>query len=121
MIALDLPAPPSTNNLFLNMPGKGRIKSPEYRAWMTEAGWNIASQRKGAETMHAPVAVEIRLRRPRANADLDNRSKAVLDALQNHLVIGNDNLVHDLRIVWDLSVPIGRCLVTVTAIGRQAA
>ena len=34
---VDVPLPPSTNNLYLNVAWRGRVKSPEYRAWIDVA------------------------------------------------------------------------------------
>jgi hypothetical protein len=36
-LVLTLPAPPSLNNLFLTA-GRRRVKSPQYRRWLTAAG-----------------------------------------------------------------------------------
>ncbi len=30
---VNLPYPPVLNNLYANVPGKGRVKSERYRAW----------------------------------------------------------------------------------------
>ncbi len=53
MIVYRLPAPPSVNNLFRNVPGKGRVRSSEYVAWCEAAGWSLRAQ--GARSQTATV------------------------------------------------------------------
>lgn len=93
------------------------LKSADYRNWIAVAGWDVARSRPGA-CLHSPCAVEIRLAKPNAASDIDNRTKASLDLLQSAGVIANDNLVHDVRALWDSTVAKGRCIITVTPISR---
>src|SRR5215510_11420929 len=79
----DLPVPPSTNNLFLNVGARGgRIKSPGYRSWIKEAGWELrlAHPVKIMSTVAVSVALGLASRRP----DVDNCLKALLDLLVTH-------------------------------------
>jgi Holliday junction resolvase RusA-like endonuclease len=39
MLTFTLPQPPTTNALFLNVRGKGRVKTQRYKDWITDAGW----------------------------------------------------------------------------------
>jgi hypothetical protein len=39
-----LTRPPSTNALYANVPGKGRVKTRRYREWITAAGWEMRAQ-----------------------------------------------------------------------------
>jgi len=44
MPTMTLPLPVSTNRLW--RAGRGRVhRSPQYRAWLTEAGWELRAQR----------------------------------------------------------------------------
>lgn len=85
-----LPWPPSTNALFRNVPGHGRVATKEYKAWLTEAGWTLNAQ-------HPPkfagaVTVGIELCPPHGRAfDVDNRAKSCLDLLVKHRIIRDDN------------------------------
>ncbi len=90
--ALHLSAPPpSLNNLFINVKGKGRIKSPDYRAWQTNAllqlrrqyGWHVAG----------PIHVRLLFNRADTRSDLDNLVKPVLDTLMSAGRISDDRNV----------------------------
>mgnify|MGYP000846166381 FL=1 len=104
-----LPTPPSVNNLFSTV-GSRRVKSKTYAAWMQAARWQIAAQRP--RLMLGAVAVEIECQRPTKSSDLDNRTKAALDALKG-LAWEDDRQVVDLRTRW---AEIEGCRITV----RQA-
>jgi len=56
----------------------------------------------GFATLTPPVAVSIRVAKPRANADLDNFAKMALDAMQDAGVLASD----DVRSVVALSVEV---------------
>ena len=87
---ISLPWPPSANSLFLNVRGKGRVRTENYRKWATEAGWLLKSQH--TRKFHEPVKVRVELNPPNARAfDLDNRNKALLDLLVEHGVIIDDS------------------------------
>lgn len=87
-----LPVPPSVNNLFVNVRGKGRVKSREYKVWLDQADKLMKFAR------HAPVIspaeVSIRVGKCNAQRDLDNLNKPVLDILVHAGIIENDNLNH---------------------------
>ena len=89
-VRIALPWPPSTNNLYFNCGGRGRVPTKEYVAWKREAGWTLAAQRPPKFTR--PVTITIELCPPHSRRfDLDNRVKATLDLLTLHLVIPDDN------------------------------
>ena len=44
---LEFSAPPSTNSLYANIPGKGRVRTKAYKAWIDAAGWEIKAQARG--------------------------------------------------------------------------
>lgn len=111
---LSLPFPPSVNNLFLNIPGRGRVRSPGYRKWANEAGWiiQLAKQPK----LVGPVCVHLALKAPdKRRRDADNGWKAILDILAKHQVIEGDDstIVRRIEAEWvDSGEP---CVVTVKA------
>ncbi|MDD7973429.1 RusA family crossover junction endodeoxyribonuclease [Roseinatronobacter alkalisoli] len=86
-----LPGPISTNNLFSNVPGKGRVATKNYKKWKGLAADCIGS--------HAPiprftVPVEITLFVGEVGVgqmDSDNTAKAYIDALKNAGVIRDDS------------------------------
>ena len=98
---LDLPVPPSANNLFVNRrPGQGRARGPSYRAWLKEAGWEVKLQRP--PTLNPPLRVRVRVHidaQLKLNRDIDNTIKPILDLLVKMGVIADDVLVDELTIV----------------------
>jgi crossover junction endodeoxyribonuclease RusA len=96
-VSLNLPFPPSTNNLFKNV-GKRRALTDAYKAWRDEAGWSLKMQRPGQ--LEGSVSVTIAVQRKPNRGDIDNRAKAVLDLLVEHGVIEDDRLVEELCLKW---------------------
>lgn len=90
-----LPAPISTNALFTNVPGKGRVVSKAYAAWKREAAQLLMAQR--ARPIEPPYRVSLTIP-AEWRGDLDNAAKAPLDALQAAGVIRDDRLVSALAI-----------------------
>jgi hypothetical protein len=82
--------PPSTNNLFVNVRGRGRVKSERYRTWLSAAGWDM--KRYHNQKWTEPVYLTIRLGKLRANADVSNRIKAIEDLLVLHQIIPGDSI-----------------------------
>lgn len=98
MLTFTIPSPPSVNNLFANVPGKGRVRSERYRIWANAAGWAMKAYRPGGwETLSGQVSVEII--NGNSRQDIDNCAKGVLDLLTEMQVIGDDKQVVDLRIM----------------------
>jgi len=78
-VVFSLPAPPSANNLYFNVPGRGRVKSDKYKAWAIEAGWAAREQHSPLPQYPDKVMVDIDLPR---GLDIDNAQKAIFDLLQ---------------------------------------
>ena len=93
--SFNLPTPPSTNNLYSNVRGVGRVKTKEYNAWMVEAGWAL----KAAKPRPVAGNVDVQLRVPLdKRRDIDNFCKATLDILVRHKVIDDDRHVMRLEV-----------------------
>jgi Holliday junction resolvase RusA-like endonuclease len=87
------PQPPSTNNLFRNVPGKGRVRTKAYKEWIARAGWEVKIQRV------VPVAGRVRmLIEGLTRIDLDN-IKAVPDLVKKLGYIEDDRLVRHLTVI----------------------
>ena len=96
-LTVGLPMPPSTNALYANVSGKGRVKTAAYRQWIHDAGWQLQSQRPGR--IEGRYHIEIILSFP-SNArsiDLDN-VKAISDLLVKHGVIEDDSLAESFSV-----------------------
>jgi Holliday junction resolvase RusA-like endonuclease len=103
--ALALATPPSVNHAWVNVAGKGRMRSAEYRAWLEETGWTIRAARIPKITGH--VAIRIRAGVPSRKRDLYNIVKPILDALTTFGVIDDDAFCHRLSAEWSLGVKAG--------------
>ena len=91
-------APPSLNNIYANVPDKGRVKSGRYRIWRSAAGWDVkmAKPRQFA----CKVVLDLTVARPRVRSDISNRIKAVEDLLVEMEVLADDSLVEEVRARW---------------------
>lgn len=107
-----LPRPPSTNALYANVPGKGRVKTHTYRDWIVAAGWEMRCQLgRLPPTLTTPVGMLIE---GVERIDLDN-IKAIPDLCKRMGLIADDRLIDDLRIVR-AGIPV---TVTLWPLGRH--
>jgi Holliday junction resolvase RusA-like endonuclease len=118
-ITFKLPAPPTTNQLFANVRGKGRVKTLAYRAWLQNAGIILNASRVGKRlTFEVPAAVTVRIGKCNQAKDADNQLKPVVDLLVAAGILRGDNLLHVHRVTavkaFD-EVPEGFVSVTVEA------
>lgn len=93
-----IPVPPSTNALYTNVPGKGRVKTARYKTWITEAGWaaKVSAGPGNLPSFRGAVAVAIEVPRS-SRIDLDN-IKAVPDLLVSLGIIADDRLIDELHV-----------------------
>src|SRR5690348_6224075 len=92
-IVLNLPMPPSTNELWRSHRGRVHI-SAVYKAWIAEAGLTWLLQKKD-QPKRLPgnfKAVLVLNQEQRGMKDCDNRSKAALDFCKTHGLIFDDRL-----------------------------
>lgn len=94
---VSIPAPPTINNAFVNIEGKGRRKSDSYRKWVNLAIQLIHVQVKAMHRVAGEVYISIEL--PSSiRGDIDNRVKGILDALVGSQRIDDDRNVWGLRV-----------------------
>ncbi len=93
-----LPYPPSINHYYGRSRKTGAVyltkRARQFRARV--AGMLFDHHRFGS----ALLAVRVDLFPPRADHDVDNTIKPLLDALQHAGTFDNDRQVKDLRMVW---------------------
>lgn len=99
--------PPSTNSLWRHAKGGKAYRTNEYQTWLNGEGWNLKAQMKGQPTWSGPVYITMAMRRPRPNADIDNRLKGTGDLLESLGVITNDKLIHGWNAYWSDALPKG--------------
>jgi crossover junction endodeoxyribonuclease RusA len=93
-ISLTLPYPPSVNEMYANA-NKGRRLTKKGRDFKTAVKRLIVAKKIKAN-FAGELLLEIAIYRPRTSGDLDNRIKAVQDALQK-LVYSNDSQIVELH------------------------
>jgi len=99
MIRYTFSLPPSTNHLFANIPGKGRVKTAAYRDWIEAAGYEILAQ--GRQKIRGKVSIAILASRPdRRKRDCSNLIKPLEDILTRMAVIEDDSFVERLSVQW---------------------
>ena len=96
-----VPMPPSTNTLFINIPGRGRVKYGKYRTWQLEAIPFLRANLKpiqGAVKMHYHLTLGTSFR-----GDISNRIKALEDAVVEAGIIEGDThrIVSEILITRD--------------------
>ena len=96
--AFTIPTPPSANHLFRNLPNKGRVKSRHYEDFTRRAVTAIRQQ--GVQPLAGRVIAIFGVERMSAQADIDNRLKAMLDSIVAAGVIEDDSLVTAIAIAW---------------------
>lgn len=96
--SIEIPVPPSVNEMFRNVRGRGRVKTAAYNDWLGHAGWLLQSQHPAP--VKGRVVIVISVERVSRCADIDNRVKAILDLLVTHGVIEDDRNVVGFAAAW---------------------
>jgi crossover junction endodeoxyribonuclease RusA len=110
MISLTLPLPPSTNSLYRNVRGKGRVKTQRYQTWLNAAGWHVKEQRP--KPIKGPVIIHIKLDlRNKGRKDCSNYIKALEDLLVSHKLIADDSWETVRSVLVDWGTPGRDCVV----------
>jgi Holliday junction resolvase RusA-like endonuclease len=117
LVEIRFPLPPSTNSLFANVVGRGRVNTPKYRAWRQQAALLIDVQRPGR--MAGPCDVTIYL--PPFSGDIDNRVKPCLDAAVAAGVLADDGqrYVRRKTVEVDRSATEVRMVLTMPSVEEQ--
>lgn len=110
--------PPSSNNMFANVSGQGRIKSKLYTLWIETAGWEARQQAK--LRVGGTVLIDITVFRMSKIADIDNRVKAVIDLLVAHDLIDDDKHVQEIRARWSDEKGCRIVVERIVIVGRAA-
>lgn len=111
-VEINLPAPPSTNQLYTNLPGRGRIKSKMYKSWINAAGWRLNFGPAGKIEGRYRLTVFVNPNR----GDIDNRVKAISDLLVTNGVVLDDKYADAVSVKRDESIPHSDCRVVVEAL-----
>jgi crossover junction endodeoxyribonuclease RusA len=103
IIRLELPFPPSVNNLFANG-SSGRFATKDYRDWQSAATGRVAAAR--VTRISGPVKVTLVYEEKSGRRDLDNLLKAILDLLVKQNIIDGDHrsIVREIHASWGQNV-----------------
>jgi crossover junction endodeoxyribonuclease RusA len=100
MIRLHVPFPPPLSACFTNVRGVGRVATSRYKAWQTEALWEIKAQKP--KPIDGEVSISVGLvapdKRPR---DAGNTDKAICDILVKAGLIKDDSNRYVRRISYE--------------------
>ena len=98
MIEFAVSMPPSVNNLFWNVKGKGRIRTTKYLAWQDENLWALKALKPGSVEGRARVDYLL----PEASRlDIDNPLKALNDLLEKSGILANDKQIRQLWVDYE--------------------
>lgn len=93
-----LPTPPSVNALWRRVPGRKKpVISKPYRDWKRQAGAWVLVQRKFLRSIKGPFSADVYVP-VGTRGDIDNRTKAAFDLLQDLGVIANDKHLTKLTV-----------------------
>lgn len=114
-VAINLPRPPSVNEMFRNVPKVGRVKTAAYKNWISTASWLLHAQRPNPIQGKYRLLVLVGPTR----ADIDNLAKAVNDLLQSQGVVENDRLCEGIALERSEDVPANavHCIVQEVGLG----
>jgi len=114
MITLTLPYPPSVNH-YWGMKGMRRFVGKKGMEFRKEVSERVAEA--GYQPMTGKIAVFVALYPPdRRTRDLDNVTKALLDALQHAGCFEDDSDIDDLHLIRQEVQKGGSCTVVITPI-----
>lgn len=112
MIKINLPLPPTTNNLFCTGRNGRRFTNPIYAQWQWAAAAALQEQKpiegvKGPFRFWLTVPVDMR-------GDVDNRLKAAIDFCVAHAITPDDKHAQSVKAERGAVEP-GRCLIEIEA------
>jgi Holliday junction resolvase RusA-like endonuclease len=84
--------------MFRNVQGKGRVRTQDYKDWALSARWQIQLAKQ--TPIAGPVVAFLSVDRVNLCADIDNRVKAILDAIVKAGLIDDDSAVLTVVPVW---------------------
>ena len=119
MIQLELPKPPTANNLFINLKHGGRAKSSDYKTWEHLAALDLGYHRAPTITGRMKVEYLYGRHKDKRRRDILNLEKALTDFLVKAQVIKDDCLIDDARLAWSDEVPEGRVRITIVELEEE--
>jgi crossover junction endodeoxyribonuclease RusA len=120
LIRFELPFPVPLSACFTNVPGRGRVPTPRYKAWQIEARQSIDKQR--VQPIAGQVSVFIRLVAPdKRHRDAGNCDKAIGDILVKAGIIKDDSNRYIRRLTYEWAEDGPPCVVVIQQAEALAA
>lgn len=120
MLSIELPLPPSVNTYWRKSP-RGMYITKQGKDFRQQVAEIVAEQQAvkfGEDRIYMAVRICMRDKRP---SDLDNRLKALCDALEHAGVFDDDEQIDGLSVTRGPIVKGGRCYVWLCATGKPLA
>jgi Holliday junction resolvase RusA-like endonuclease len=113
-VIIRLPMPPTVNQLYFNVPKRGRVKTTAYTKWIEQADrWCMVNGTKGG--VKGPY--ELHIRAPKSRGDIDGRIKAIADFLVSRRFTSDDK--HMLKTSIEVDESLSEfCEITITPVPR---
>lgn len=97
-LELTLPVPVSVNQMYLNLAGRGRVKTSAYKSWIKTADILSHLQWRKAGEPHFGAGFKVTIFLPmNMRGDVDNRIKPILDLLVRRKITVDDRKAHEVR------------------------
>jgi len=109
-LRVTLPLPPTANNGYIQIPGRGRVASQRLRQWKKDAGWTLQSQPR--KTFVGPFRIAIYIPE-KARGDVDGYTKFCVDLIVAHKITPDDRFAKSVFAERCEDVSPGECLIVV--------
>ena len=114
---LELPYPPTANNMFPSGKDGRRHLSKRGRSYRIEVYARVCEQTKRLKTLRGPLSVSVELYPPDdRKRDIDNAFKALFDSLQFSAVFRDDSQIKELAAKMHPKVKGGKVMVHIKEI-----
>lgn len=119
MLIISLPVPPSSNMAYRNVPGVGRVKTSDHKAWKREAGIiaKLQFRQQGSPVIGKPYRMMIKVNINR-RGDIMNREKLLTDLLVELGIIPDDCWCDEITIYRSPHIP--GCEVRIKEMGPES-
>lgn len=121
MLTIVMDLPPSTNHLFRNVAGRGRVNTSAYLAWVVTAGLKVREAVAEAGRPAISGRWWIIIKADARNRDLDNLAKPILDLLVAQQVVPDDRYCDRVTIEREADVFGAHVTVGPMRVGAEAA
>ena len=106
--SVEITIPPSLNNAYANVPGRGRVPTAQHKAWKLAAGWELLAAKppKFCGPYRLTIQVPAGMR-----GDVSNRIKLAEDLLVSLRITPDDKNAVSVLAERVAGIPAGRCII----------